>query len=353
MWYLSRVSESDRSNRFLRACRGETVDRTPVWFMRQAGRYMAEYRKIREKASLLEICRDPALCTEVTLQPLVHGVDAAILFADILLPLEPMGAPFHFAKGEGPVIEKPVRTKSDVDALRVLESGEGLEYVMADIRACRTAIDGRVPLIGFAGAPFTLASYLVEGGGGSKAYATTKKMMYGDSASWHVLMDKLARTVRGYLQAQVAAGAQALQLFDSWVGCLSPGDYREFVLPHSKLILDGVKNLGVPVIHFGVDTATLLPDIATAGGDVIGVDWRLPMDEARRLVPNRTLQGNIDPVALLGPWEPLELRARDVVRRMKGAPHIFNVGHGLLPETDPAVVKRLVELVHEISAPDR
>ena len=337
---------SDRSNRFLRACRGESVDCTPVWFMRQAGRYMAEYRKIRERASLLEICRDPALCTEVTLQPLVHGVDAAILFADILLPLEPMGAPFHFAKGEGPVIEKPVRTKSDVAALRALEKGDGLGYVMDDIRAVRKALDGKVPLIGFAGAPFTLASYLVEGGGGSKAYATTKKMMYGDPATWHSLMEKLSVTVRGYLQAQVEAGAQALQLFDSWVGCLSPADYREFVLPHSKLILDGVKNLGVPVIHFGVDTATLLRDIAAAGGDVIGVDWRLPMDEARALVPDRPLQGNLDPVALLGPWEPLAARAKDILARAKG-PHIFNVGHGLLPETDPAVVRRLVELVHD------
>ncbi|HVO32191.1 MAG TPA: uroporphyrinogen decarboxylase [bacterium] len=309
---------SDRTNRFLRACRGESVDVTPVWFMRQAGRYMAEYRKIREKATLLEICRDPALCTEVTLQPLALGVDAAILFADILLPLEPMGAPFHFAKGEGPVIEKPVRGKSDVDALRILEKGEGLEYVYEDIRAIRKALDGKVPLIGFAGAPFTLASYLIEAGSDkSKNFAATKTMMYSDAAAWHSLMEKLARTVLAYLREQVKAGAQALQLFDSWVGCLAPADYREFVRPHSKLILDGVKDLGVPVIHFGVDTATILADISSAGGDVIGVDWRLPLDEARKIVPGKPLQGNLDPVAFFAPFDALTKRAGDVLARAK------------------------------------
>lgn len=339
-----------RNDRFLRACRREPVDRTPVWFMRQAGRFLPEYRAIRAKASLLEICRDTALCTEVTLQPVDRlGVDAAILFADILLPLEPMGAPFHFAEGEGPVIEKPVRTRADVDRLRAVEDADGLEYVMNDIVAIRKALDGRVPLIGFGGAPFTLASYLVEGGGGSKGFATTKTMMYGDPEAWHLLMDKIARTVLAYLKAQVAAGAQAIQLFDSWVGCLSPQDYDEYVFPYSQRILEGLASTKVPRIHFGVDTATILHRIRDAGCEVVGVDWRLPLDEARKIVGEKhALQGNLDPIALLGPAKEALRRTEDVLRRAAGAPgHIFNVGHGIVPQTDPGVVAEVVRTVHE------
>ena len=344
------------NDRFLRACRREPVDRTPVWFMRQAGRYMAEYRKIREKATLLEICRDAALCTEVTLQPVEHiGVDAAILFADILLPLEPMGAPFHFAKGEGPVIESPVRTRADVDRLRALESAEGLEYVMDAIRAVRKALAGRVPLIGFAGAPFTLASYLVEGGasgGGSRSFALTKQMMWSDPDAWHRLLDKLARTCRAYVRAQVEAGAQAIQVFDSWVGALSPDDYREYVQPHSKVVLDGLADLGVPRIHFGVDTGALLPDMAAAGADVVGVDWKTPIDRAMAaLGPEIAVQGNLDPIALLAPFPQVEKRVRRILTQVGGRRgHVFNLGHGILPQTDPAVVRDVVALVHEASA---
>ncbi len=336
------------NDRFLRACRREPVDCTPVWFMRQAGRFLPEYRKIREKASLLEICHDVALCTEVTLQPVDRlKVDAAILFADILLPLEPMGAPFHFAKGEGPVIEKPVKSREDVDRMRAVEDAAGLEYVMEDIRAIRKALAGKVPLIGFAGAPFTLASYLIETGEDRKSFVATKKMMWSDPRAWHALMEKLAKTTRAYLRAQVAAGAQAVQLFDSWVGCLSPADYAEYAFPHSKFVLDGVRDLGVPVIHFGVDTATLLPQMRDAGATVVGVDWRLPLDEARRIVGDGVaLQGNLDPVALLAPRDLAFSRARDVLRRAKG-PHIFNVGHGILPQTDPVLVTDLVAMVHE------
>ena len=345
-----------QNDRFLRACRRETVDRTPVWFMRQAGRYMAEYRAIREKATLLEICRDAALCTEVTLQPVEKiGVDAAILFADILLPLAPMGAPFHFAAGEGPVIESPVRTRADIAKLRVLEDAEGLEYVMNAIRSCRAALAGRVPLIGFAGAPFTLASYLIEGGsqkGGSRDFATTKKMMWADPTAWHELLDKLARTVRAYVRQQVAAGAQAIQIFDSWAGCLSPADYREFVQPHTRLIFDGMKDLGVPRIHFGVDTGSLLADFAAVGADMVGVDWKTPLDQAiRTLGPDIAVQGNLDPIALLGPRPALEKHVRRILGEANGRRgHVFNLGHGVVPQTDPSVVRDVVALVHEISA---
>lgn len=345
------------NDRFLRACRRESVDRTPVWFMRQAGRYMAEYRAIREKASLLDICRDTALCTEVTLQPVEKiGVDAAILFADILLPLAPMGAPFHFAAGEGPVIESPVRTRADIAKLRVLEHAEGLEYVMNAIRSCRSALAGRVPLIGFAGAPFTLASYLIEGGSsgitGSRSFATTKKLMWSEPDAWHELLDKLARTVRAYVRAQVAAGAQAIQIFDSWAGCLSPADYREYVQPHTKLIFDGMADLGVPRIHFGVDTGSLLADFAAVGADMVGVDWKTPLDQAIRTVgPSIAVQGNLDPIALLGPFPTLEKHSRRILGEAGGRRgHVFNLGHGILPQTDPSVVRDLVALVHEASA---
>ena len=336
-------------DRFLRACRREPVDMTPIWFMRQAGRYMAEYRALRAKWTLLEICKNPELATEVTLQPVnAHGVDAAILFADILLPLEPMGAPFEFAKGEGPVIHSPVRDRAAVDRLRVIEPEDGLGYVLDAIRMIRKELDGKTPLIGFAGAPFTLASYLIEGGKSSN-YALTKRMMYTEPDTWHALMGKFSEVVRRYLHAQIQAGAQAVQLFDSWVGSLSPLDYEEFILPHVAHILKDVEKTGVPVIHFGTDTANLLKLQQRAGGTVIGVDWRTPLDQAIELLgPSVAVQGNLDPL-LLGAARPLlTRRVEDILERARGAAgHVFNLGHGILPDTDPAAVKFVVDLVHE------
>jgi uroporphyrinogen decarboxylase len=341
------MSPPPQWDRFLRACRREPVDRTPIWLMRQAGRYMAEYRKLREKHTLLEICHQPELALEVTLQPLRLGVDAAILFADILLPLEPMGAPFEFAKGEGPVIHKPVTSRADIDALRVCDPHEGLPYVLEAIRLLRKELDGKVPLIGFAGAPFTLASYLVEGGK-STHFVKTKQLMYREPESWNALMSKLAEVVRLYLRAQIEAGAQCVQLFDSWVGQLGPDDYREYVMPHVSHILKDVQKAGVPVIHFGTGTSTLLALQKEAGGTVIGVDWRLPMDDARKLLGHDVaLQGNLDPTTLFAPPAVFEARAADVLRRSGKLGHIFNLGHGILPETPVDSVKRLVDFVHE------
>ena len=338
-------------DRFLRACRREPVDATPVWFMRQAGRYMAEYRKIREKHTLLEICRQPELACEVTLQP-VHAaaVDAAILFADILLPLEPMGSPFEFAAGEGPVFDHPVRTAADIDALRVIDPEESLGHVLAAIRLIRAELDGKTPLIGFAGAPFTLASYLVEGGK-SAHYAKTKQMMDSEPELWNTLMKKLSEVVRLYLRAQVTAGAQAIQLFDSWIGALSPTDYREFILPHVQHILQDVAKTGVPVIHFGTGTATLLELQKEAGGTVIGVDWRTPLGAARaRLGNDVAVQGNLDPLLLFAPRPLLEKRVVEVLDAAGPAPgHIFNLGHGILPETSPDSVRFVADVVHERS----
>ncbi len=340
----------DTNDRFLKACRREPVDRTPIWLMRQAGRYMAEYRKLREKHTLLEICKTPELAVEVTFQPLRLGMDAAILFADILLPLEPRGAPFEFAMGEGPVVHQPIVDVAGVDRLRVPDPHEGLGYVLETLRILRRELAGKVGLIGFAGAPFTLASYLIEGGKSSH-FVKTKRFMYGETAAWHRLMDKLAETVRLYLRAQVEAGAQAVQLFDSWVGQLGPEDYREYVMPHVAKILNDVQQTGVPVIHFGTGTSTILPLQKEAGGTVIGVDWRLPMDRARELLGDDVaLQGNLDPTTLFGPAELVERRAQDVLDRMKGAPgHVFNLGHGILPETPVDAVKRLIDYVHERS----
>ncbi len=338
-------------DRFLRACRREPVDRTPIWFMRQAGRYMEEYRAIRQKRTLLEICKEPELATEVTLQPVrAHGVDAAILFADILLPLEPMGAPFEFAKGEGPVVHEPVRTPADIERLRVIDPEEGLGYVLDAIRMIRGELDGKTPLIGFAGAPFTLASYLIEGGKSSQ-YVRTKKLMYSNPEAWSKLMTKLSEVVRRYLRAQVEAGAQAVQVFDSWVGSLSPRDYVEFIQPHMRHILGDLEKTGVPVIHFGTGTTTLLTHQRDAGGTVIGVDWRLPLDDARKLLGDGVaLQGNLDPLLLLAPWPVLEERVLEVLEAgRKASGHVFNLGHGIVPETPPEVVRRVVELVHEKS----
>lgn len=332
-------------DRFLRACRREPVDVTPIWLMRQAGRYMAEYRALREKHSLLDLCKTPELAMQVTLQPLKLGVDAAILFADILLPLEPMGAPFEFAKGEGPVVHEPIVDRAGVDRLRVIDPHEGLAYVMQAIRLLRKEL--KIPLIGFAGAPFTLASYLLEGGK-STHFVKTKRFMYREPEAWNLLMQKLSEVVRRYLRAQIEAGAQAVQLFDSWIGQLGPEDYRVFVQPHVASILKDVQTTGVPVIHFGTGTSTLLKLQKEAGGTVIGVDWRLPIDEARAMLGDDVaLQGNLDPTVLFAPHETIEARAADVLRRAKGAAgHVFNLGHGILPETPVDAVKRLVDFVH-------
>jgi uroporphyrinogen decarboxylase len=336
-------------DRFLRACRREPVDATPVWFMRQAGRYMAEYRALRKKHTLIELCKNPELATEVTLQPIkALGVDAAILFADILLILEPLGAPFEFAAGEGPVIHQPVRDKAGVDKLRLFAPEEGLGYVLDAIRLIRRELDGKTPLIGFAGAPFTLASYLIEGGGKSKDYAITKRLMYREPTVWHALMEKLAEMTRRYLLAQVEAGAQAVQLFDSWIGALSPDDYVTFIQPHVQHILSSVEKTGVPVIHFGTGTAMLLQLQKQAGGTVIGIDAKTPLDWARKLLgPDVAVQGNLDNLLLDAPRELLAARVKDVLHRGGHRGHIFNLGHGILPETDPDAVKFVVDLVHD------
>ncbi len=345
---------SPTPSRFLKACRRQPVDATPVWFMRQAGRYMAEYRAIRAKYSLLEIVRQPELAAEVTLQPVrAFGVDAAILFADILLPLEPLGIPFHFAPGEGPVIENPVRSRDDVARLRPLEPDQTLGHVMEAIRILRREL-GETPLIGFTGAPFTVASYAIEGGP-SKNYKTTKLMMYSAPDLWHAFMEKLSTALAEYITAQIRAGAQVVQIFDSWVGALSPQDYADFVLPYSKRVLDAATASGVPTIHFGTGTTTLLPLMKQAGGDVIGLDWRIPLDQGWDLLGDDVaVQGNLDPVVLFAPRQVLEAKIRSVLRRAAGRPgHIFNLGHGILQHTPPEAVQATVEMVHEISQQER
>lgn len=340
-------------DRFIRACRGQSVDTTPVWFMRQAGRYMPEYRAIREKRKLLEICKTPELAVEVTLQPVrAYAVDAAILFADLLLPLEPMGAPFDFFSGEGPVIERPIRSEADIDALRVIEPEDGLGYVLETIRILSKELAHKTPLIGFAGGPFTLASYLVEGGK-SQNYLRTKRMLYSEPELWHKLAGKLAEVVRRFLRAQIQAGAQAVQLFDSWVGSLSPKDFEEYVEPHLAYILKDIESLGVPVIHFGTGTQSLLEVQKRAGGTVIGVDWRTPLPEAiaRLGGASAVVQGNLDPIALFAPREVLGRKIGEVVQAGKEAKgHIFNLGHGILPETEPSQVAWTAERVHELGA---
>jgi len=340
-----------KNDRFLRACRREPTDVTPVWFMRQAGRYMPEYRALRAKHSLLDLCKNPELSCEVTLQPLDLGVDAAILFADILLPLEPMGAPFEFAKGEGPVIHEPITSRAQIDALRVIEPEDGLGYIMQSIKTIQRALGGRVPLIGFAGAPFTLASYLVEGGK-SAHFAKTKRLMYGEPEAWNALMGKLAEVVRRYLRAQIAAGADCVQLFDSWVGQLSPEDYREYVQPHVAHILKDVMQAGVPVIHFGTGTHSLLELQRDAGGHVIGLDWRTPLAEGwARVGHDRAVQGNLDPTVLFAPVSVARRHAQRVLDAAGGrAGHVFNLGHGILPETPVDTVKAVIDYVHEASA---
>ncbi len=357
------------TNRFLRAAKRLPVDVTPVWFMRQAGRYMPEYRAIREKFSLLEICYQPELAAEVTLQPVkALGVDAAILFADILLPAIPLGVGLEFAKGEGPILHNPVRTLEDVRKLRPVDPETDLGYVMDAIRILRGELT-ETPLIGFCGAPFTVASYIIEGGS-TREFLKTKTMMYSDPQTWHALMEKLSGVLSDYLLAQIRAGAQAVQVFDSWVGALNPQDYVEFVQPYSRRILQAAQQggiephlrhpagaepagqaTGVPVIHFGTGTTTLLPAMKAAGGTVLGVDWRIPLDEGWDLLgQDVAIQGNLDPALLFAPLPEIKKRVHDILRRAGGRPgHIFNLGHGILQHTPVDNVKAVVDMVHEFS----
>jgi uroporphyrinogen decarboxylase len=335
--------------RFLRACRSQSVDATPVWFMRQAGRYMPEYRELRKSHTILELAKSPELACEVTLQPIrALPVDAAILFADILLIVEPMGLKLKFAPG--PLISNPVRTAADVKALRVAGAAAGLDFVSRAVRLIRRELDGKKALIGFAGAPFTVASYMIEGGP-SDHYKITKAMMTDRPDLWDALMKKVRTVTAEYLEAQVAAGAQAVQLFDSWIGALTPDQYRRFVRPHSKWILERLEKTGVPVISFGTGTNGFLEDFAGAGGTVIGVDWRIDLDEARRRIGGKAVQGNLDPILLFSAKKSLKDAVKDIVRRNGGRRgHIFNLGHGILPTTPVDNVRRVAEWVHEFSA---
>ena len=337
-------------SQFVKACKLQPVDRTPVWFMRQAGRYMPEYRAVRKQYSLIEICQKPEVAAEVTITAAeALGVDAAIIFADLLLPLEVMGLPFRFSAGEGPVIEKPLRTKEDIRRLRTDRAAD-LGYVSDAVRlVCKHFGEG-LPVIGFCGAPFTLASYMIEGGG-SRNYVHTKKMMYSSSAVWDELMRKLVAVVSEYAAQQVHAGADVIQIFDSWVGCLSVEDYRRYVLPRTTELVKALQRTGVPIIYFGTDSATLLPSMRETGAEVIGLDWRIPLDDGWGSVGfDCAVQGNLDPVLLFAEWKELKLRAQDILRRAAGRPgHIFNLGHGILPETPVENVKALAKFVQEHS----
>ena len=336
----------------LRAARRLPVDRTPVWFMRQAGRVLPEYRRIKERYSLLEISAQPELCAQVTLQPLVRmPLDAAIVYADIMTPLVGIGVDLDIRPEVGPVIASPVRTLTDVQRLRALEPEADVPHLLETLRLVRAELAPHQALIGFAGAPFTLASYLIEGRG-SRTFTNTKALMYGAPEVWHELMARLAANTVAYLRAQAAAGAEIVQLFDSWAGALAPNDYAEFVAPYSRQIVDGVRGAGVPIIHFAMGASTYLPQVRDAGADVIGIDWHIPLDTAWDIVGHdRAVQGNLDPAVLLGPWERVADRAGDVLRRAAGrAGHIFNLGHGLHPTIPVANVERLVDFVHEQSA---
>ncbi|HYA92327.1 MAG TPA: uroporphyrinogen decarboxylase [Thermodesulfobacteriota bacterium] len=345
------MKASDDQYPFLKACRRQPTEYTPIWLMRQAGRYLKEYRALRKKHSFLDMCKNPELAAQVTLQPVdKFKLDAAIVFSDILIPLEPMGVEFEFAKGEGPVFHHPLREKKDMERLRVFDPEEENSFLMKAIRIVRKELEGRVPLIGFSGAPFTLASYVIEGGH-SKNYALTKSLMYQDRPTWDSLMEKISEVLIRYLKAQIRSGVQAIQVFDSWVGCLSPGDYEEYVLPYSRKVMDGVDK-NVPLIHFATSNSTLLELMKRAGGDVIGVDWRVDIDEAwARLGHDVAIQGNLDPVVLLGPVDLIEKNVKKILDRVKDRPgHIFNLGHGLLPNTPPDHVAALIEAVHRYSS---
>jgi uroporphyrinogen decarboxylase len=348
---MSAEPPSNFNDRFLRACRREPVDRTPVWFMRQAGRYLPEYRELRRGRDMLETCRTPDLAVEITLQPLRRmPLDAAILFSDIMVPVAPLGVDVRIEEGVGPVVDSPIRTAADVARLRTpLEPETAVPFVLEAIRLLRKELT--VPLIGFAGAPFTLASYLVEGGP-SRNHERTKALMHSDPGAWGALMTALGGATVAYLRAQAEAGAQALQVFDSWAGALDPFDYEWHVLPVMRDVFAGLADLDVPLIHFGVGTGELLGLMRAAGATVVGVDWRVPLDVAwERVGLDCAVQGNLDPAACLGPWGVVEAKAADVLRRAAGrAGHVFNLGHGVLPETPPETMERLAELVHERTA---
>jgi uroporphyrinogen decarboxylase len=337
---------------FLRACRREPTAYTPIWLMRQAGRYQPEYRALRERYSFVELCKNSELAAEVTLLPVQQlGVDAAIIFADILLILEPLGIGFHFAKDDGPRIDKPVRNAADVNLVHSsIDADDSLGYVMQSIRNTRSGLPANVPLIGFAGAPFTLASYVIEGGG-SRDYMHTKALMYGDPGAWDALMEKLTAALVSYLNAQVRAGAQALQLFDSWVGCLSPTDYERYVAPHMRKLFAQLDK-SVPVIHFGTGNPALYPLMKDAGGDVIGLDFRCELGATwDTLGSNVAVMGNIDPYSLLAPLPELRKRVKHVLDGACGRPgHIFNLGHGIFPQASVEKARALVDFVHELSA---
>jgi len=336
---------------FVRAAKAQPTKRTPIWLMRQAGRYMAEYRAIRKQYSLIEICKKPEVAAQVTIEAAeILQVDAAIIFADLLLPLEVMGLPFHFAAGEGPKIERPVRSAEDIARLRTDRAAD-LGYVSEGVKLVCKHFGDRLPVIGFCGAPFTLASYMIEGGG-SRNYIHTKKMMYSAPGAWNELMTKLVAVTAEYSADQVQAGADTIQIFDSWVGCLSVEDYRRYVLPHATALVRRLQKSGVPIIYFGTDSATLLPSMQETGAEVIGLDWRIPLDEGWKSLGYRgAVQGNLDPVLLFAEWKELKARAESILRQAGGrAGHIFNLGHGILPETPVENVKALCEFVRESSA---
>ena len=336
---------------FMRACRREPTEVTPVWLMRQAGRYMAEYRKVREKTTFLELCKNPQLCSEIMCTAVNRlGVDAAIIFSDLLPILEPMGLDLEFAQGEGPLIHNPVREPADVARVEELESADSLHFVIETVRQTRNDLPADIPLIGFAGAPFTLASYVIEGQA-SRNYLHTKTLMYRDEGAWKELMQRFARAVTIYLNAQIRAGAQCVQLFDSWAGCLGPGDYRRYVLPYTQKIISGITP-GVPVINFATGNPALLPLLAEGGSSVIGVDWRVQLDNAWKTVGHHlAVQGNLDPLILLADRSTIRERAGEVLHQAAGRPgHIFNLGHGVLQQTPVENAIALVDAVHELSA---
>jgi len=338
--------------RFLKACRRQEVDCTPVWMMRQAGRYLPEYRALRKKHSFWEMCKTPELAVEVTLQPLRRlELDAAILFSDILVPLEAMGSAIEFYEGRGPVVEKPIRSAADLEGLTVIEAEAAVPFVMEAIRILRRELENRAPLIGFSGAPFTLASYLVEGGG-SKQYQHVKTLMYSDPDTWHRLMTMITETVISYLAAQIRAGAQVVQLFDSWVGCLGPCDYREYAFPYNRRIFEALREFDVPTIHFANQASTLLDQVVEAGGDIIGVDWRQDLGKAWQTIGyERGIQGNFEPVALFGPISEIRKRVKRIIEQAENRPgHIFNLGHGILPTTPIDHARAMIDAVHEFSA---
>ena len=334
----------------MKACRGEPTDVTPVWLMRQAGRYMEEYREVRAKTTFLDLCKNPQLCSEVMVTAVQRlGVDAAIIFSDLLPMLQPMGLDLEYVAGDGPVIHNPVRESMDVDRVVELDNVESLDFVMQTVRQTRLDLPDDMPLIGFAGAPFTLASYVIEGGS-SRSYVHTKTLMFRDPGAWQELMERMSRSVTIYLNAQIAAGAQCVQLFDSWVGCLSPADYRQFVLPYVQQIIKGILP-GVPVISFATGNPALLPLVAEGGAPVIGLDWRIDLAKGWEQVGfDRSVQGNLDPGVLLSDRDTIRRCAREVLRQAEGRPgHIFNLGHGILKETPVDNAIALVDIVHELS----